>query len=202
MVHQSPPVVLPRAYWYAVSLAVLVVGIGLAYRQIKHSGDAVSGEARPVRGRGEIQIDRAGSYSLYVYRGASQRMDGAADQAWSAAEHAQVSVRGGDGKSLAIKKVYETIELQNTRVARLVEFEVPASGTYRVEVAPSLEAVKPVVRPSAPVAKFGDEVMGVVVGALAGLAIGAIATIGAVVMFVVVLLKRKKFKRELALARR
>lgn len=199
MIHTSSQVVRPAGYWYAVSMAVLVVGVGLGYLQIIRSTGA-SGEARPVRGRGEITIDRAGSYSLYVYRGASQRMDQEADRAWAAAKNAEVSISGNASKPIAVKKVYEEIDLQNTKMARLVEFEIPAAGEYRVVLNASLDAVKPAIRPSVPVARIGDEAMGVVFGALAGLAIGAIGVVAAAILFFVVRSRRKKFRKESALA--
>lgn len=192
-----PNVVLPRAYWYAVSVVVLVVGLGLAVWQVKRATSELPTDGQKVRGPGVVQIARAGSHSLYLFRAASQRMDASAQQAWDSAPSANISIRDEQtGSQLAVKKSYETTDLQNTLMARLVDFEVPAPGTYRVEIRPSLEELKPMIRPTMPVEKIGQEVIGLVVGVVIGLAIGAVATITAAAIFVTVLLRRRKFKRQ------
>lgn len=191
-------VVQPRAYWYAVSLVVLAAGIGLGGWQVRRSADLIQ-KPLTVRPPGLVQFDRAGTYSLYVTRGASKRMDAAADRAWGRARTANVSIRDDrTGASLANRTVYETVDLQNTLIARLVEFEVPAPGTYRVEITPPLDEIKPFIRPSAPVANIGNEVMSMVVGVCVGLGIGVVATIVAAAMFWIVLRRRKHFMRERA----
>jgi len=197
--NDQPKALQPPAYWYAVSVAVFIVGVVLGVWQVRRSAAGVGDDVKPVRGDGTIKLDRAGPYSVYIFRGASKRMDASADRAWSQASGAKVTVYdAGAGKQLATKNVYETIEIQNTEVGRLVEFNAPSPGTYRVSISPSLEAVSPSVRPSAPVASIGKEVMGLIGGILIGVGIGGVAALAAFVIFLVVIIRRNKFKKEMA----
>lgn len=192
MTDRPPNVVLPRAYWYAVSFLVLVVGIGVAW-QVGGGSSNMRGAAKPVGGDGLVHLDQVGPYSLYVFRGASRRIDASADRAWNTAKTATVVVRDDrSGAQLALRNVYETSDLQNTRVARLVEFEVTAPGTFRVQITPPLDELKPAIRPSAPLEDLGR----MVARLLIGLGIGALATVIAAAIFFVVLIRRQKYRRQ------
>jgi hypothetical protein len=195
LLNQPANVAQPRAYWYAVSLVVLVAGVGLAIWQVKRSATQEGAGPKPVRGAGLVQFDQAGSYSLYVTRGASRRMDAAANAAWERAKTATVNLREERaGSQPDIRRRYETIDLQNTLIARLVEFEISSPGTFRVEITPPLDEIKPFIRAGTSVDDIGSEVMGPVVGVISGLGIGLLAVILAGTMFFIVWRRRKNFR--------
>ena len=191
-------VVSPSLYWYAVGLAILVVGIAVA-RWLMNGGPSDTAEIVPVRGNGQVRLEKPGAYSLYITMGASRRMDASAERAWQDSKTATVVVRSKrDGASLALRDVYETVSIQNSRMARLVEFDVVTAGDFQVQISPSLNALNPVIRPSATLDELGQDIQGAVVQVLAGLAIGSLATIAAGTIFAVVGLLRRKNRKQLA----
>jgi hypothetical protein len=185
----------PGALSYVAILVVLVAGLALAAWQVRRSVAGVGGAVRPVRGQGLVELDQAGSYSLYVTRYASQRMDAAATRAWDTARTAKIGIRDErTGSPLALTNVYETTEVQNTLFARLVEFKVTTPGTFRVQITPSLDELKPLVRPTASIQDIEGEVMGVVFGVGAGLSIGLLAVVVAAIMLFFVLRRRRNLQ--------
>ncbi len=188
----------PPAFWYAISVVILVGGVGFAFWLGPSDASSLRGNAMSVRGDGSIQIESPGSYSLYVYRAASDRQNGEANQAWRAAKTATVVVRrDGSGDVLPVRNVYETIELHGSLFARLVEFEVREPGAYRVHIAPPLMTVKPAVRPSEPLSSLEQQMMGFVVKLIIAVGVGLLSSVLAIVMFVVVFMKRGRAKLRL-----
>jgi len=194
----NPLIIRPAPYWYLVSVLVFVLGLSLAIWLIRGGAGNLRQGAHPIRDQGVVQLDQPGAYAVLVSRGASQRMDSAANRAWNDARSAQVVVRDQQsGAELPVRSVYETMELQNTLMARLVEFEIATSGHYTVTITPSLADLKPVVRRSAPLAEIQQELIGFVVRLFAGVAIGGLAAVIALVIFVVVLVRRSRCKSRL-----
>ncbi|NQT39334.1 MAG: hypothetical protein HQ581_17690, partial [Planctomycetes bacterium] len=136
--NHSSDAIRPHAVWYVAGLVVLFAGMGLARWQIASGKSTLKDKAQSVRGSATIQIKQAGSHSVYVRRGASQRMDAAADRAWKTARGAVVTVRDERaGSELSVRNTYETMDMQNNLLARLVEFDVPEAGSYTVRIEPS-----------------------------------------------------------------
>ena len=172
-----------------VSLLLLVAGVVLVAWQMTSGGPD---RPQSLRGGGVVQLDQAGPHSIYVYRGASQRMDAAAQQAWDAARTAQVTVRDEQsGNELAVRSVYETTEMQNNLMARLIEFDAPTPGNYVVEIQPSLDAISPSVRPSAPLAELQLEIASVLLG-LAACGLGVLLIVIGGVLLLVALLRKTR----------
>ena len=192
----------PRAYWYFVALFVLVVGIGVAYWLISSGASDMAGsgaDAQPLRGSGVIDIKQPGMYSVYIYRGASKRTNASANRAWESARNAEVVVRNEQtGTELAVQKAYESIDLQNSLIAKLVDFEVPVAGTYVVEVPPALGELGPAVRPTAPLADLQQDLVNFMAALFAGLGVGALATLIAAIISLVTLIRRSSCKKRLA----
>lgn len=185
----------PAPYWYLVSVLVFVLGLGIAIWLIRSGAGNLRQGAQPIRGQGMVELDQPGAYAVLVSRGASQRMDSGAARAWNDARSAQVVVRDEQaGTEIPVRSVYETMDLQNTLMARLVEFDVPSPGRYVVQITPPLAELKPAVRRSVPLAHVQQEVMGFVVRLLAGVAIGGLGAVIAMVIFVVVVVRRSRCK--------
>jgi len=203
--HEAPApgaaTIRPGKHWYAVSLVVLAAGVGVAGWQINSGASGARGEARPVRGRGVVRLDQPGTYSLYVYRGASRRADASANRAWTQAHGARVTVRDEQtGDELVVRSVYETMEMQNNRIARLAEFDISAPGSYVVTIQPGLSTLGPSVRPGGSLDEFRQGMMGAVRSFLIALGVGALAVVVSAAIFLVVLVGRMRSKRRLAAA--
>jgi uncharacterized membrane protein YdbT with pleckstrin-like domain len=152
-----------------------------------------------VRGSEPLELENAGSHSLYVYRGASQRLDADANRAWDAAPTAKVVVVSEKtGETVAVREAYETTDLMNTRFARLVEFDIPSAGNYAVTITPSLKPLSPSVSPTVPVDEIERDLMGWMTRTFIALGIGALGMIISVTIFGVVLVRRRRFAKQLA----
>ena len=175
-----------------VSLVILTLGAGLvAWQMLRGEPN----RPQPLRG-GAVQLDRAGPHSIYVYRGASQRMDAAAEQAWADARSANFVVQNDQtGEQLDVKNVYETTEMQNNLMGRLVEFEAPTPGKYTIQIEPPLDVIHPSVRPSAPLAELQGEVVGVLIG-LAAWGLGVLAIFVGAVLLIIALVRKKPANKQ------
>lgn len=186
----APRVVKPAARWYLVGVVVLVVGLAAGIWQYKRSTDG--SDLITIDLNGEAWFEHAGSYSVYLTRGASRRTDLRAEQAWDAARSVQVGViRNRTGDRLSIKNVYETAEMHNNKLARLVEFDVPAQGWYRVQIMPYLSPLRPVIRSSRPIDQVAAEVIGSLLGMVLAFGLGVIAG-GAILLITFVRRRRAK----------
>lgn len=188
----------PHAGWYAVSVGILLIGAAFAYDRISNASLERDVAVAHVKETGEIKIPATGPHTLYVMREASQRMNAEVAQAWDSAASATVVVRDNTTDTpLEVRDVYESIEFYNTRVAKLVEFDVDSPGGYIVQITPSLAALKPAVWPTQPLEEIESQIMGFVNDLIVGLAIAALATFAAAVIWLVVFLLRRKSKKQI-----
>ena len=186
----------PGRIWYLVYFLIPVIGIAIAGRIMSTSGIE---PGHPVRNEGKVTLPTAGSYSVYVIRRASQRMDPPSSNAWNSARDAKVTVRDDrSGELLAVDHIYEKTEIQNTRIARLVEFEVPTPGDYTVAIAPPLTALHPAVRETTSVDAVADELGNFVIRLLVAIAAAGLSVVIGGVMLVITFFRRMKAKQQAA----
>ena len=194
----APRVVKPAARWYVVGVVVLVVGLAAGIWQYKRSVPDGS-DTIEIDHKGDAWFEHAGSYSLYVFRRASKRTDLSTQQTWDAARTVQVGVtRNRTGDRLSVKNVYETVEMQNNKLARLVEFDVPAQGWYRVQIMPYLTRLTPLISPSRPIDQVAAEIFGLLFGVVLAFAIGGVGVIAGGAILLITFLRRRRAKQAAA----
>ena len=191
----------PALSWYLVAFLILVGGVaGAAWMIGSAAGNLQMGQ-QDINAGETVTLDQPGSYSVYVSQGASRRGDPTANLAWENASSAEVQVTDEQsGEPLAVRRVDEFEEVQGTQFGRIVEFDVPKSGNFTIQITPNLDPIHPRVGVTRSINSIRDEIGSFALKFMGGLAIAGLGVLIALVISVIVLVKRGSCRRRMAAA--
>ena len=181
-----PPRPAPGRGWYALAAVLLVASVALgtalvvlAVRQLNHQVAALERVAVP--GLRQVYLDHSGTYTIYYETpNAPHRPD----------RPVRVAVFAPDGSSVAIHLIPashdETYGAGGHQGVAVATFSINRAGRYEVSVtADSPEA-------GADLALGNVNILGLVLGVLAGIGVSVVGIVLALVMLVVTLVRRRR----------